>query len=511
MTFFRSLPNWAVVALLTGVYLIAGKLGLMLALVHASATAVWPPTGIALAAFLVLGYWVWPGVFVGAFLVNVATAGSVATSLGIAAGNTLEGLVGAFLVNRYAGGRHVFDLPEDILKFSVLGALLSTMVSPTVGVTSLALGGLASWANYGSIWLTWWLGDTMGALVVAPLLVLWATNPRVQWQPGQTVEAAGLLVCLLAVGLVVFEGGLHSNHQNYPIAYLSIPILMWAAFRFGPRETATASFLLSGIALWGTLHGGGPFVRNTPHESLLFLQGFIGFIALLALVFAAMVAGQKQADAAHARLAAIVDSSADAIIGKTLEGVVLSWNAAAERMFGYKAEEVLGRPLTFLIPASRFDEEPAIIKQLRQGERIDHYETVRQRKDGQTIEVSLTISPIKDETGKVIGISNITRDITLQKRMQVEREKLIREHTDALHKVKVLSGLLPLCASCKKIRDDDGYWNNLENYLQTHSEATFTHGICPDCVKNLYPYLEQTPAPSPARASNHPERSEDSE
>src|SRR5437870_7962750 len=119
MKFSRYLPDPKVVAGLAAVYLLAAKLGLMLAFVHASATAVWPPTGIALAAFLVLGYRVWPGIFLGAFLVNVTTAGSVATSVGIAAGNTLEGLVGAYLLSRFANGRNAFNRPQDIFKFAV--------------------------------------------------------------------------------------------------------------------------------------------------------------------------------------------------------------------------------------------------------------------------------------------------------------------------------------------------------------------------------------------------------
>src|SRR5437773_1202648 len=121
---------------LAALYFLAGKLGLLLAFVHASATAVWAPTGIALAAFLVLGYRVWPGIFLGAFLVNLTTAGSVATTIGIATGNTLEGLVGACLVNRFAHGSHTFDHPQDVFKFAALAAMVSTTVSATFGVTS---------------------------------------------------------------------------------------------------------------------------------------------------------------------------------------------------------------------------------------------------------------------------------------------------------------------------------------------------------------------------------------
>src|SRR5437870_12464935 len=147
-------PGVLVVVLPTIFYVVAGKFGLSLAFVHASASPVWPPTGIAFTAFPVLGRRVWPAILVGAFLVNVTTAGSVATSIGIAIGNTLEGRLGAYLVNRLAHGRHAFDRATDIVKFAALAGLLSTMVSATCGVTSLALGGFADWANYGAIWLT---------------------------------------------------------------------------------------------------------------------------------------------------------------------------------------------------------------------------------------------------------------------------------------------------------------------------------------------------------------------
>ena len=147
----RLLSQLALIASLTLIYLAAGKLGLRLAFVNASATAVWPPTGIALAAALVLGYRIWPAILLGAFLVNVTTSSSVSTSIAIAVGNTLEGLVGTYLVNRFAHGRHVFDRARDIFTYAVLACIVSTTVSATVGVTSLTLSGLAVWANYGPI------------------------------------------------------------------------------------------------------------------------------------------------------------------------------------------------------------------------------------------------------------------------------------------------------------------------------------------------------------------------
>src|SRR5688572_5869162 len=118
---------------------------------------------------------------------------------------------------------------------------------------------------------------------------------------------------------------------------------------------------------------------------------------------------------AQARLAAIIESSDDAIVSKTLEGVITSWNKGAERVFGWTAPEVSGKSITIIIPQDRLDEEPRILERIRKGERVDHFETIRQRKDGALIDVSVTISPVRDETGRIIGASKIARDVTLQK------------------------------------------------------------------------------------------------
>jgi diguanylate cyclase (GGDEF)-like protein len=282
---------------LAAVYFVAAKLGLRLAFVHASATAVWPPTGIALAAFLVLGPRLWPAIFAGAFFANITTAGSIATSLGIAAGNTLEGLIGASLVNHFAHGRQALERARDVLTFALVAAGGATTLAATFGVTSLVLGGFARWADYGDIWLTWWLGDAAGALVVAPVLLLWSANPRVRWNRWQVLEAATLAAALLVVGAVVFGGFFPSRTKDYPLEFLCIPILLWAAFRFEAREVATAVLLLAGIAIRGTLHGYGPFVRDTQNESLLLLQAFMGVICVTKLIVASVVVERRRVEA----------------------------------------------------------------------------------------------------------------------------------------------------------------------------------------------------------------------
>ncbi|MDB6018857.1 MAG: putative sensor protein [Pedosphaera sp.] len=195
----------------------------------------------------------------------------------------------------------------------------------------------------------------------------------------------------------------------------------------------------------------------------------------------------KHGEEAVAYLAAIVESTDDAVMGTTLEGTILSWNAAAERIYGYAADEVKGRSSSILIPPYRPDELPELYARIQRGERVERYETVRLRKDGTAIDVSLTLSPIKDARGKVIGISAIERDITSRRREEEDRLKLIDELTVALAKIRTLRGLVPICAACKKIRDDRGYWQKVELYVAEHTEAEFTHGLCPDCRLDLYP------------------------
>ena len=282
---------------ITLVYLIAGKLGLTLAFVNDSATAVWAPTGIALAALVVFGRDVWPGIFLGAFLVNLTTTGSVAPSIGIALGNTLEGVAGAWLVNRFARGRQVFDRSGDVFRLALLAGMGSTTISATLGVASLCLFGLASMWSSGPIWLTWWLGDAVGDLIVAPLAVLWTLNPRWEWNRPQTLESILLLVSVFLVGTYVFCGVIPPSATTYSLGVLCFPLLVWPAFHFGQRETASAAFLLSGIALFGTTHGMGPFATRSPNESLLSLQVFMGIGALTAVAIAAEVSKRKQFEA----------------------------------------------------------------------------------------------------------------------------------------------------------------------------------------------------------------------
>ena len=279
------------------IYFFAGKFGLRLAFLHPSATAVWPPTGIALAALLIFGFHLWPGITIGALALNLATAGTFATSAGIAVGNTLEAVLGAWLVLRFASGRDAFSRAGAIFKYVLLAGLISTAVSATFGVTSLYRAGFAIKEDWLAIWLTWWLGDMTSNLVIAPLLFVWSANPRPELNPKQKLEACASILLSFCAAVVVFGGSI-AFFNVYRLSFLCIPPVLWAAYRFGRHGAVTTVFLVSATAIWGTLSGFGPFASAQPNESLVLLQGFMGTIALTAAVLAAVTAERRQTEAA---------------------------------------------------------------------------------------------------------------------------------------------------------------------------------------------------------------------
>ncbi len=454
----REWPLWALAAVLAAVYLLAGKLGLRFAFVHPSATPVWAPAGIALAAFLLWGGRVWPGIFLGAFLTNILTAGSIATSLAIASGNTLEGLLGAALVRRFAGGLNFAREARNIFKFAALAAMASTALGAAIGVSALCAAGFAAWNDYGAIWLTWWLGDAVGDVLVAPLMVLCFLDPRPRWTRAEALEGVLLLAALALVGQTAFGDPLHEALRRFPLDFLCVPLLLWAAFRFSPRETAAASLLLSAAAIWGTLKGGGPFQAGNPNASLLNLQAFMGVNALMALSLAAVVSRQKEAERTllleHGDLSAriaqrtaalsrandslrleitdrkkaeeefrgLLESAPDAMVIADSKGTVTLLNGQAEKLFGYSRDELLGRPVELLLPErlrelhtahrSGYSKEP---RNRAMGAGLELY---GRRKDGTEFPVEISLGPIRTEEGLLV--MSAIRDVTERKRAEEE-------------------------------------------------------------------------------------------
>ena len=280
------------------VYTAAGKLGLLWGIVNPSASPIWAPTGIALAAFVLYGGQVWPAIFLGAFLYNFTTAGSLLTSLGVALGNTMEAAVGSNLVRRWANGAQAFDSGRDVVRFVVLAGILATAVSPAVGVTTLALGGYVKWNDYGPVWLTWWLGDTAGALLVAPPLVLWGIRRHVRWVSVRMVEIVALFTALVLLSALAF-GPLGGPS----LGFLCLPVLIWSAMRFGPRLAATAVAVVSVVGLIQTASTLDALDAAQHNAQLLLLQVFMAVTAITILLLAGVVNERRRGEAQLRELA----------------------------------------------------------------------------------------------------------------------------------------------------------------------------------------------------------------
>jgi PAS domain S-box-containing protein len=413
--------------------------GLSFEAVARVATAVWPPTGIALMALVLGGYRLWPGIAVGAFLVNCWAGAPVPVAGGIALGNTLEALVGTVLLQR-VGFRPTLDRLRDVVGLVVLAAVLSTLLSATIGVTSGWLGGLIAAATLGPAWRTWWLGDAMGDLVMAPLLFVWSGRGRLARPWAWGAEAVAVCAVSGALSCGVFGGV--QGLTGFP--YLVFPVLIWAAVRLGPQGAMTALALVAAIAVWGTIRGASPFAGQTLQESLLLLQAFLSVVAVTTLVLAAVVAERRQAEEARTHLAAIVESSEDAILSTTLDGRITSWNQGAERLYGYTAAEIVGQPLTRLIPPDLTNDLVQMLARLQRGDRLEQYETQRVAKDGTRLAVALTLSPLRDGAGQMRGASTIARDITARKQAEAELERRRQETALLAELAQQLSASLDL-------------------------------------------------------------------
>ena len=287
-----SPKNLASLVLLTLIYFVVEKLGMRLAFIHPLVTPIWLPSGIALAASILYGYRVWPAIFVGSFLSHATT--SVPSFL-IPVGVTLEGLAGAYLVNKFARGAKAFDTARGVFLFVLVGCVCAPLISPTIGVSEFYLVGHVRLAGLGLVWLTWWLAHVIGILLVAPFLILLLRASHRGINAGEFGELTVLLLGLIFVCLLVFGPLSMTLNKNHVVQeWLCVPFLIWAAFRFCPLEAAGTTLILFGSAIWGTLHGYGSFMEKNLTISVIVLDSFIGVIGTMTLVVAAMVVERRE-------------------------------------------------------------------------------------------------------------------------------------------------------------------------------------------------------------------------
>jgi signal transduction histidine kinase len=294
-----QLPYPGTIAVVAAVYFGAAEFGLSLAFSTKQVTALWPPTGIAVAALLLGGYRVWPAIYLAAFAVNALVGDSILVAAGIAVGNTLGPVVARFSLGRLGGFDTALARVRDVLGLIVFGAVLGAAVSATNGVATLALRAVIPWSAFGSVWWVWWVGDAMGILVFAPLILSWATQPRPAWDGAQLAELGTLFGGLLLASLMALTGVF--VQAATPIQYAVFPFVIWTGLRFGARVTALAIALITGLAVWGAVHDRGPFAIGNLDQRLILLEMFMAVATLTGLVLSAVTAERTQAQQALQR------------------------------------------------------------------------------------------------------------------------------------------------------------------------------------------------------------------
>ncbi len=328
------------IILLAIVYRLAASLGLGMAYVQANTSPVWPPTGIALAALLIFGIRLWPGVVLGVLLGSLFTGAPFPLAMGMTIGNTLEAVLCAYLLQRFFDFQNQLTRIRDVVSL-VAVSFFATMISATSGVFTLTLVEPAVWKNIVPIWTTWWIGDLLGALVVAPLLLTWLTPPWSRPTTRRLVEGILLFFVLAGLTWFVFSNNPPSGILHLALLYVVFPIMIWVSLRFGTRGAAGGVFLVSGIAIWGSIHELGPFSHQSINDSLVLLQTFTGVVSLTSLILAATTAERLEANAAlHQKVKdlASLNKASETFLGTfNQENILQTICQVAVRRFGIDA------------------------------------------------------------------------------------------------------------------------------------------------------------------------------
>ena len=395
-------------------YVATAKLGLALDPVNGFATLVWPPTGIALGVLARRGVGLWPAVSLGAFAANLSSGAAWPVAAGIAVGNTLEAVFGAQLLARVGGASGPIRRVAHAALF-LAAAVCSPLVAASVGTLSLRAGGVVTPSQVFDVWLAWWLGDVLGALVVAPLLLNTARGEDAARPHPSALEAALAALAVLGSAALSFSGDAAAPLRR---PHMIFPALIWTALRFAPSVASAAVLVISSVAIAITAQGAGPYVAAASlHENLIALQGFMGTVALTALFLSAAnverAAALRSLGEKHARLDAIAQSTSDSLTIKDLDGRYVLVNPAHARRLGIDAEAIVGKSDHDFFP-------PDVAQHLRDNDRL------AQGSDGAVLSEEILLVDGQPRTfssakapfriaGELLGNISISRDVTQQK------------------------------------------------------------------------------------------------
>ena len=415
----RPLAFLLTVALLAGLYFVAARLGLRYASVGQSVSLVWPPTGLALAALVALGYEYWPAVAIGAFLANAATPVPLAAAAGIAVGNTLEALLAALLLRQAAGARPRLESMATV-RALVAAALVGAIISAIVGVSTLTLAGVLAEPGAVSTVAVWWTGDVLGTLVVAPFLLAWIINGH--FRDGTRGVLEVILLCLGTA--TVAELGLTRStvlpvlHQ-VDYLYLLFPFVIWAALRFGARGASLMTLTVSAVAVWHTTHGTGPFIAATALGTLLAAACYLAAVAITGLTLAAAVAHERETatrtlEQREQQLRVALDAARMGIWSWSSADNRLTWDDTLRRLYGLTPVEQVAGYDDFLSRVHPDDQEfvrDRVRRALEEGGSLD-YEFRIVLPDGSVRWIADQGRVVLGEGRTPLGMTGVCMDVT---------------------------------------------------------------------------------------------------